>query len=117
MLSPRFTCPCCGHQTLTGPPGSEEAHKVCFWEDDGVRLLDPEYLGGTNGPSLMERQAIYPARRANMSSPGTTGSEGPRNKSTHGTARHVACISTGEFSRESVANDESSSLRNDGGIP
>jgi hypothetical protein len=32
---------------------------VCFWEDDGVRLLDPAYRGGANAPSLMECQANF----------------------------------------------------------
>lgn len=59
MSDPRFTCPCCGHRTLSGPPGSYEICEVCFWEDDGVQLLDPAYRGGANGPSLMECQANF----------------------------------------------------------
>ena len=56
MTETRFTCPCCGYQTLLGPPGSYDICKVCFWEDDGVQLLDPAYQGGANRPSLMECQ-------------------------------------------------------------
>lgn len=59
MSEARFTCPCCGHRTLSEPPGSHEICEVCFWEDDGVQLLDPAYRGGANGPSLMECQANF----------------------------------------------------------
>jgi hypothetical protein len=59
MADARFTCPCCGHRTLHQPPGSYDLCKVCFWEDDGVQLLDPAYRGGANASSLMECQANY----------------------------------------------------------
>ncbi len=59
MSKERFTCPCCGHRTLSEQPGSYDICKVCFWEDDGVQLLDPAYQGGANRPSLMECQANY----------------------------------------------------------
>jgi len=59
MPKDRFTCPCCGHMTLSNRPGSYEICSVCFWEDDGVQLLDPAYRGGANKPSLMECQANY----------------------------------------------------------
>lgn len=59
MSNARFTCPCCGHRIFIQPPGSYEICKVCFWEDDGVQLLDPAYRGGANGPSLLECQANY----------------------------------------------------------
>jgi hypothetical protein len=59
MSDTRFTCPCCGNHTLSEPPGSYEICKVCFWEDDGVQLLDPAFRGGANGPSLMECQANF----------------------------------------------------------
>jgi hypothetical protein len=59
MSEVRFTCPCCGYRTLAGPPGSYEICEVCFWEDDGVQLLDPAYRGGANGPSLMECQTNF----------------------------------------------------------
>ena len=59
MSKARFTCPCCGHRTPSGPPGSCGICEVCFWEDDGVQLLDPASRGGANGPSLMECQANY----------------------------------------------------------
>jgi hypothetical protein len=40
-------------------PGSYDICEVCFWEDDGVQLLDPAFAGGANAPSLMECQANY----------------------------------------------------------
>lgn len=55
----RYTCPCCGHRTLSGPPGSYGLCPVCFWEDDGLQLLDPAFGGGANAPSLLECQANY----------------------------------------------------------
>jgi len=58
-MSSKKTCPCCGHKTLSEPPGSYEICKVCFWEDDPVQLLDPSFSGGANLPSLMECQANY----------------------------------------------------------
>ncbi len=54
-----FTCPCCGFRTLAEAPGSYEICHVCFWQDDGVQLLDPAYNGGANTLSLMECQANY----------------------------------------------------------
>jgi len=59
MSEAPFTCPCCGFRTLTEGPGSYEICHVCYWEDDGVQLLDPAYRGGANKPSLMEGQANY----------------------------------------------------------
>ena len=32
---------------------------MCFWEDDGVQLLDPANPGGANKPSLMECQENF----------------------------------------------------------
>lgn len=59
MTEPHFTCPCCGFRTLHEFPGSYEICKVCFWEDDGVQLLDPAFPGGANTLSLMESQANF----------------------------------------------------------
>jgi len=58
-MKPRFTCPCCGYPTLSESPGSYEICEVCYWEDDGVQLLDPAYQGGANGPSLIECQTNF----------------------------------------------------------
>lgn len=59
MSVTRYTCPCCGYRSLQEPPGSYDICKVCFWEDDGVQLLDPAYRGGANKPSLMECQENF----------------------------------------------------------
>ena len=59
MSKPGFTCPCCGYQTLSEPPGSYEICTVCYWEDDLVQLLDPAYSGGANSLSLIECQKNY----------------------------------------------------------
>jgi hypothetical protein len=59
MMSHRYTCPCCGFQTLGAPPGSFEICRVCFWEDDAVQLLDPWFAGGANRSNLVEAQASY----------------------------------------------------------
>jgi hypothetical protein len=59
MSATRYTCPCCGYRTLHEPPGSYDICKVCFWEDDGVQLLDPAYAGGANKLSLVECQENF----------------------------------------------------------
>ena len=57
-----FPCPCCGHRTLAeAPGGTYDICAVCFWEDDGVQLDDPDYSGGANVPSLREAQRNYEA--------------------------------------------------------
>jgi len=66
MSKQPFTCPCCGHRTLSEPPGSHEICEVCFWEDDGVQILDPAYAGGANGSSLMECQANFQRQGASQ---------------------------------------------------
>jgi hypothetical protein len=62
MAAHLYTCPCCGHLTLSGPPGSYEICRICGWEDDLVQLLDPWFEGGANEPSLIQAQANYSAR-------------------------------------------------------
>jgi hypothetical protein len=49
----RYPCPCCGFLTLTTePPGSFELCPVCYWEDDSVQSMNPDYVGGANSESL-----------------------------------------------------------------
>jgi hypothetical protein len=62
MAAHLYICPCCGHLTLTEPPGSYEICHICGWEDDLVQLLDPWFEGGANEPSLVQAQADYSAR-------------------------------------------------------
>ncbi|MFC5904955.1 CPCC family cysteine-rich protein [Streptomyces zhihengii] len=52
-------CVCCGHLTLSEPPGSYEICPVCFWEDDRVQLRWPDWTGGANRPSLIEAQVNF----------------------------------------------------------
>lgn len=59
MESAKYTCPCCGHQVFSNPPGSFELCPICFWEDDELQLREPNYAGGANPPSLIECQANY----------------------------------------------------------
>ena len=61
MNPERYTCPCCGYQTFEAPPGSYSICPVCFWEDDAVQLLEPDFAGGANEPSLLQAQANFEA--------------------------------------------------------
>lgn len=59
-LGRRYACPCCGYLTLTEPAsGSYDICSVCFWEDDGVQLRDPDYAGGANRVSLNEGRESF----------------------------------------------------------
>ena len=60
----RYPCVCCGHLTLTAPPGSYDDCPVCGWEDDIVGLRWPDLDGGANRLSLIEAQRSYAATGA-----------------------------------------------------
>lgn len=50
----KYTCPCCGYQTLNEESiDSYEICKICFWEVDSFQLINPDYEGGANAPSLI----------------------------------------------------------------
>ena len=57
------TCPCCGYKTMMRPVGGTHGTydicPVCFWEDDGIQLADPDYEGGANRPSLRQAQQNF----------------------------------------------------------
>lgn len=56
----KYTCPCCGYQTLNEePPGTYDICGICFWEDDSVQFSDPDYEGGANTVSLRQAQQNY----------------------------------------------------------
>lgn len=55
----RYTCPCCGYRTLGTSWGGFSLCYVCYWEDDGIQLLDPAYAGGANKLSLAESQSNF----------------------------------------------------------
>ncbi len=55
----RYTCPCCGYRTFSGPPGTEELCAVCSWRDDVMHLRFPQFNGRPNGMSLVDAQMNY----------------------------------------------------------
>jgi hypothetical protein len=57
-----YACPCCEYLTLPAAPnGTYEICDVCFWEDDGVQLRDPDYEGGANRVSLRQARTTFRA--------------------------------------------------------
>ena len=64
MIDRKYTCSCCGNNTLTEqPPGTYEICPLVNWEDDEVQYNDPAYAGGANRLSLEEARRQYRARR------------------------------------------------------
>ena len=56
----KYKCPCCGYYTFEEPIENTFAIcPVCFWEDDGIQLLEPNRSGGANYVSLNEAKANY----------------------------------------------------------
>ncbi|MEY2517653.1 MAG: hypothetical protein QOJ89_5011 [bacterium] len=56
----RHACPCCGYLTLEAPAGGTyDICAVCFWEDDGVQLNDPDHEGGANDVSLNQARENF----------------------------------------------------------
>jgi len=56
-ISLKYTCPCCGYETLDEPArGTYIICELCDWEDDLVQNEDPDYEGGANGICLREAQ-------------------------------------------------------------
>lgn len=49
----RFTCPGCGHGAFGELSASYGICEGCFFEDDGVQLLDPSFPREANKLSLM----------------------------------------------------------------
>lgn len=55
-----FPCPCCGFLTRDETAyGSFDICPVCFWEDDDVQALDPDFAGGANDVSLNEARENF----------------------------------------------------------
>lgn len=51
----KYKCPCCGFYTLNHKADNTfQLCPVCYWEDDGVQLHDPNYQGGANSISLIK---------------------------------------------------------------
>lgn len=56
----KYPCPCCGNYTYDQPAkDSYDICSVCYWEDDPIQLLDPDYDGGANIPSLNQARENY----------------------------------------------------------
>lgn len=56
----KYKCPCCGYYTFVKkPPGTYAICPVCYWEDDRVQYLNPEYAGGANTISLIQARKNY----------------------------------------------------------
>jgi hypothetical protein len=56
----RYKCPCCGYFTLDQMADNTfQICPVCYWEDDGVQLNDPNYEGGANQVSLNEAKKNF----------------------------------------------------------
>ncbi|QQQ28089.1 CPCC family cysteine-rich protein [Chryseobacterium indoltheticum] len=50
----KHQCPCCEYFTLNNKANNTfQICPVCYWEDDGVQMLDPTYIGGANAVSLI----------------------------------------------------------------
>lgn len=55
-----YKCPCCGFYTLDHKADNTfQICPVCFWEDDGVQLHNPDYEGGANSVSLLQAKQNY----------------------------------------------------------
>ena len=61
-----FPCPCCGYLTYTGSPpaGDYGICPVCFWEDDPVQAVNPDFEGGANRVSLNQARGNFQFFRA-----------------------------------------------------
>lgn len=56
----KYTCPCCGKNTLNEqPPGTYEICPICNWEDDELQFNDPSFSGGANELCLYEAREKY----------------------------------------------------------
>lgn len=59
-MEKKYKCECCGNYTLPEPSsGTDYICPVCFWEDDGVQLRNPNYAGGANKVSLNQARENY----------------------------------------------------------
>lgn len=56
----KYKCPCCGYYTFDElPAGTYDICPVCFWEDDGWQLDNPDAEGGANKVSLNRARLNY----------------------------------------------------------
>lgn len=56
----KYKCPCCGFYTMPQSIGDTyDICPVCYWEDDGLQLQNPDIAGGANKVSLNEARENY----------------------------------------------------------
>jgi len=55
----KYKCPCCGYYTLNDKPGTFDICPVCYWEDDNIQRIKPDYEGGANRVSLNQARSNY----------------------------------------------------------
>lgn len=56
----KYKCPCCGYYTLDDEADNTMAIcDVCFWQDDGLQLHDPNMKHGANIVSLNQARENY----------------------------------------------------------
>ena len=56
----KYRCPCCGYFTMNiKPDNTFQDCPVCYWEDDGVQLDQPDLAGGANTMSLNEARKNF----------------------------------------------------------
>jgi hypothetical protein len=60
MITEKFTCPCCGYKTFEEElKGQYDICEICFWEDDPIQVINPDYSGGANKVSLRQAQINF----------------------------------------------------------
>lgn len=59
MTSPLLQCACCDHFSLDD--GDWEICPVCFWEDDGLGISEPDEESGPNHITLRQARANFAA--------------------------------------------------------
>lgn len=54
----KYTCPCCGYKTLDSEH-EQDICPICYWEDDIMQFLDPDFEDGSNEISLRQAQKNF----------------------------------------------------------
>ena len=56
----KYKCPCCDFYTLNNKANNTfQICPICYWEDDGVQLHNPNYVGGANHISLNQAKKNF----------------------------------------------------------
>ena len=58
-MQKKYKCPCCENYTLDNEPGTFDICNICYWEDDNVQRINPNYDGGANDISLNQARKNY----------------------------------------------------------